>query len=224
MKDKTTIGNAETSHAIDLVIRNRCTKKVLADGDLAPILDDDSILAFDSSVKECIDVSGWAPFHYDRRTDGVAEPWRYALFFNRACREIGENFDDWFDNVKPSNKLPKMLKACGALILVNWLPESEEGNDKIVQVNEEHLAAASAATQNLILALEARGFGTYWSSGGVLGSKTLYSRYGIHPESRLIAAVFVNYPGLYPEGSCEVIPGKNREKRSDWTRWTTVIE
>ena len=117
-----------------------------------------------------------------------------------------------------------MLKACGALVLVTWIPESEPANEKLVQVNEEHLAAAAAATQNLMLALEVRGLGTYWSSGGMLGSKTFFDRYGIESNSRLISAVFVNYPGLYSDESCEVIVGKNREKRSIWTRWTQVIE
>lgn len=224
MNDKTTIDSPETVQSVDATIRNRVTRKVLATGETVPQLEAGAIEQLNQQVKQAVEVSGWAPFHYDRRHQGIAEPWRYTLLFHQACRLLAAEFEHVFDDIKPSNKIPKMLNACGALVLVTWLPENDSANAKIVQVNEEHLAAASAATQNLILALEARGLGTYWSSGGLLGSQTCFQRYSIVPESRLIAAVFVNYPGLYAEDSCEVIGGKNREKRSPSESWCQVIE
>lgn len=222
MKNKTTVDSA---NLVDQTIRERKTLKVLATGPCEVMLDSDEIQRRDQDVLECIEFSGWAPFHYDRKQDDLAEPWRYAVLFHRQCRLLSEEFFDIFTDIKPSNKLPRMLNACGALVLVNWLPEkeSESNAGKITQVNEEHLAAASAATQNLMLSLEARGMGTYWSSGGVLGSRDYYDRIGMDPEARLIAAVFVNYPGLYPAENMEIISGKNREKRSSWDKWTKVI-
>lgn len=224
MNDQTTIGDPQPAEVVDAIIRRRETRKVLAVGSSQPQLDSASIQLLDERVKASIAVSGWAPFHYERRLDDVAEPWRYTLLLHPACRQLSAEFEEIFDDIKPGNKLPRMLRACGALVLVTWIPESDTGNEKLIQVNEEHLAAAAAATQNLLLALEARGLGTYWSSGGVLGSPTCFERYGIRPESRLISAIFVHYPGLYAPEACEIISGKNREKRSDWDRWTQVIE
>lgn len=57
--------------------------------------------------------------------------------------------------------------ASGALVLVTWLPEPEEEGltakratqqQKQQKMNEAHVAGASAATQNLLLSVEARGF------------------------------------------------------------------
>ena len=188
------------------------------------LLSECEILEFDELVLESVDVAGWAPFHYDRKKDGIAEPWRFTIFKSKRCREISKHFVEWFSDTKPNNKLPKMLNACGSLVLITWLPETEIDSPKIGQVNEEHLAAASAATQNLLLALESRGLGTYWSSGGQLGAREFFQRFDMAPSGRLIAAIFVHYPGMFDDSATEVIVGKNREKRSVWQKWTQVIE
>ena len=67
-----------------------------------------------------------------------------------------------------------MLAACGAMVIVNWIPDHDwgESDGKLDDVNEEHLAAASAATQSILISLTAAGYGTYWSSGGNFGSMT----------------------------------------------------
>lgn len=223
MNDKITIDRS-TVEAVDATIRNRETRKVLAENPPQVLLSADQVTQYDQWVAQAIEVSGWAPFHYDRKKNDVAEPWRYTLFHHAACQALADRFFDLFTDVKPTNKIPKMLRACGALVLVTWLPEEDKANEKIELVNQEHLAAAAAATQNLLLALEVRGFGTYWSSGGLLGTAPFYEQYGIEPSERLIAAVFVNYPGMFADESCQTIPGKNREKRSPWQSWTRVIE
>lgn len=211
------------TNLVDEVIKSRRTEKVLASDDHRLLLSQSEIEQFDELVFESVDVAGWAPFHYDRKKNGIAEPWRFTLFKSNRCREIADQFYDWFSDTKPNNKLPKMLNACGALVLVTWLPETEIDNAKIRQVNEEHLAAASAATQNLLLALESRNLGTYWSSGGQLGSAEFFQRFEMNPFGRLIAAIFVRYPGMLDDSATEIIIGKNREKRSPWQKWTKVI-
>ena len=86
----------------------------------------------------------------------------------------------------------------------------------------EHLAATGAFVQSLLLAAEAEGFRTYWSSGGPLRKKPVLDWLGIPENQILIGSVF-----LFPEdvGSAEIKPGANAERRgavSDWSRWCKI--
>ena len=148
----------------------------------------------------------------------------YTLFHG-SCRALGQDFLNIATHLKPGNKVPKMLNACGALVLLTWIAEErEEDNSKVAEVNREHLAATAAAAQNLLLALEARGLGTYWSSGGALGAPEVFQKLGIATAEALLAAVFVDYPFLSQQANVERIAGKNREKRSPAIRWSRRID
>ncbi|MEM6654890.1 MAG: nitroreductase, partial [Planctomycetota bacterium] len=71
---------------------------------------------------------------------------------------------------------------------------------------------------NLLLMLTAHGMGTYWSSGGKLREPETMRRLGIADNERLLAAVFVEYPGADP-ASHDRKPGGLRNTRSDgWIR------
>ena len=211
---------------VDDAICRRCTVKVLSDTPIWPGAEQRAqVRAADEQIEESIALAGWAPFHYDRRVDGVAEPWRMYVLLHESCRALGRDFEKITADMKPGNKIPKMLNACGALVLVTWIPEeSLEDNAKLEAVNSEHLAATAAAVQNLLLALETRGLGTYWSSGGSLGSLEMFQRLGISTLETLLAAVFVDYPVLSQRADVERITGKNREKRSPASRWSQRID
>ena len=141
---------------ISALIQRRKTLKVL--GDVNAILELDPLAASKNNAKvvEAIQTAGWAPFHYDRGVDSIAEPWRVHVVWHQDCRTIAAQFHDWFDDVKPSNKLPAMLSTCGALVLVTWLPQFKPGfgdspvvseeltKEQQITIDEEHLAAASA--------------------------------------------------------------------------------
>ena len=222
---------------IAAIIKQRKTFKVLAgppsSQSSADPLTSDQRIAADALVVQAIRDAGWAPFHYDRAADAMAEPWRVEFLGRAKCREVAEGFFEWFDDVKPNNKLPSMLNACGSLVLVSWLPQfsktpfvhqTPDGSpptEKQQQVDEEHLAATAAYVQNLILILTAHGFGTYWSSGGQFRLQKMRSELGIQHNGRLLAAVFVDYQT--DEESFERLPGKLRERRSQDQQWFKEI-
>ena len=212
----------------------RRTVKVFADLDSPPdvppgLLDD---------VRAAVADAGWAPFHYpahkshrdDSSHPGALPspvPWRMHVIDHAACRTLaallGEGGDATLADVA-GGKLPQMLAAAGAVVAVTWLPHpAERENAKLTQMNEEHLMAAAAATQSLLLGLTARSIRSYWSSGGAVADRRLLDRLGCGPGERLAAAVFAWPPRTDGETS---VPGKHRDTRghvSDWSRLVTAV-
>jgi nitroreductase len=225
--------SAATPEQIADLIRRRETLKVLGSVEQPVTITEPSANANDAKVLASIASAGWAPFHYDRAIDGVAEPWRVHVVWHQDCRCIAGKFHQWFDDVKPSNKLPAMLSACGALVLVTWLPQFKSGfgsgsndesvaPDKQVSVDEEHLAATSAMIQNMLLVLTAHGMGTYWSSGGQFRTPTMFEQLGIKGNESLLAAVFIEYPETMSQ-PIDRLAGKQRENRSAEAKWIREV-
>ncbi len=209
--------------AVRRVVQARRTLKVLADPASPVVFDPETRAQLDPLVREAIREAGWAPFHYNRAADDLAEPWRVTLLFQEACRKTAAQLENWAGDTAPVGKLPAMFAACGAAALVTWVPQFREaGEAKRQAVDDEHLAAASALVQNSMLLLTAAHFGTYWSSGGAaLREPSVLARFGISEDESLLALLFIDYPGSPAELARK--PGKNRDLRSDgWLRETTL--
>ena len=219
------VSKETTYQAVKATIQTRKTMKVIGDPNSPVEITKEVASLHQPRILEAIAEAGWAPFHYDRNHEKIAEPWRFHVLWHQECRVIASRFHEWFENVKPSNKLPPMLSACGSLILVNWIPQSEPGhtNEKMVQVDEEHLAATSAAVQNLLLLLTAGGYGTYWSSGGQFRTATMFEKLNIPSQEKLLAAVFVEFPESF-EQPLQRLAGKHRANRASSDQWTRIIE
>jgi len=206
-------------------IRARRTTKMLADQPL-PVRD------CRAQVDELIAAAGWAPFHrpcdktHQRADAAGIEPWRLYALDAPACRLLREQLIDAGD----SSKVPRMLAAADALVLATWLPNPPR-KDQVDQPhdrgglfdptleNMEHLAAASAAVQNLLLAATERGIANYWSSGGALRSDATFEQLSIPTTELLLGAVF-----LFPSASdgVQINPSKLRDQRTpaaQWSRW-----
>lgn len=214
---------------VDSVIQRRKTLKIY--GDLHKPVNIPSTLKRD--VDQAIQVANWAPFHYPahkvHRKNGMKSivPWRFYALDQKACLNLASCLIS-HKKVKAGkkSKIVRMLAASGSLVLVTWLPEPTAGaNDKklkkIYKRNEEHLAAASAATQNLLLAGEARGLQTYWSSGGILESQECFGLCNILEQERLLGAIF-----MFPESSIkhESKAGSLRNKRGDMNTWMSWVD
>lgn len=214
--------DAERAGMVDGVIRERRTIKVLADESL-PVVD------ARGTVEELVATAGWAPFHRvasRMHTESGAlpsiVPWRFYLLDAPACRALRQTLLERGDR----SKIPRMLAAATAMVQATWLPNPPKGPVtglfEATEENMEHLAAAGAAVQNLLLAATARGIPNYWSSGGVLRGAQAFGWMGIPAGQILLGAVF-----LFPAdtGDAEVNPGSHRDRRgapSDWSRWVEL--
>lgn len=205
------------------VIRNRKTEKVLGNPAQPVRYSATQLNEGDEIVKRSIKESGWAPFHYNRRQDGLAEPWRVWWMNQAECLALCQKLPRLIPDLKPGNKMPALLAGCGSLTLYTWLPE-EQGNQtdpsKVERINREHLAATASAVQNFLLLLTAHGIANYWASGTLIQNH-LFPELGIPVDQVLAAAVFAHYPN--PSGPVEVIAGKQREHRSSDAHWLRDI-
>ena len=211
--------------AVAETIRARKTLKVLGNFDQPVQIDAATAERNLALVTESLHTAGWAPFHFYRGVDDIAEPWRAYLLSHAQCQALATKLPEWFDKSGPDSKIVQMLCACGALVLVTWLPETIEAEQRLPKhdiLDHEHLAATAAMTQNLLLMLTAHGMGSYWSSGGVLRNQALLERLNIPGNQQLLAAVFIEYPETQSEARPRK-PGSNRERRSaHWIQCPTI--
>lgn len=201
------------------VIRARVTEKVLANDAFQHQLTADVEAVNYQKVLAALETAGWAPFHYPRNVDDIAEPWRAHVLGREQAQQAAKYLSE---ELGVKSKEPMLTAACNALVLVTWLPEANPDNaEKITLRNNEHLAASSAMVQNLLLMLTAEDMGNYWSSGGKLGSTEMFDYLGISTDEALLAAVFVEYPQakLMDDENKQRKPGAHRDKRSlNWVR------
>ncbi len=210
--------------ALISIITRRRTLKSLASAESMWTLSDTQNQMLENDIRSVLEHARWAPFHFDRQRNGIAEPWRVHIFDQSKCRTIAEKFGEWFDDVKPGNKLPGLLRGCGCLLLVHWIPQTAEeiaNSSKRDEVNLEHHAATAALVQNILLLLTALGYENYWSSGGQLATSAFHSHCGIPLDEKLVAAVFVE-PKIEWGQNSERLTGKLRSQRSDPGKWTNI--
>lgn len=213
---------------LDTSIRSRQTIKVLAHSEPLPVSEPRLELEF-GPLAEILELAGWAPFHRacdeshrSQQLNGI-EPWRFHVLLAEDCRRLVRQITS-----EKAGKIPAMLSSTEALILATWLPNPPSPEFELTDqhpfeptlANMEHIAAAAAAVQNLLLAATTRGIANYWSSGGVLRTPVM-AELGIASTEILIGALF-----LFPTetGSAEVVGSKLRDKRTPPSSWSQRVE
>lgn len=214
--------DADRAATVDGVIRERRTTKVLADEAFPPA-------DARETAEALVATAGWAPFHRVAarvHTEGgpltSIVPWRFYLVDADGCRRLRDELLARGDK----SKIPRMMAAATALIQATWLPNPSRGPVtglfEATEENMEHVAAAAAAVQNLLLAATARGIPNYWSSGSALRGAEAFGWMGIPAGEILLGSIF-----LFPTDprDAEVNPGSHRDRRgapADWSRWVEL--
>lgn len=208
--------------ALAQILRQRRTTKAMAD---APWPPSDPAPA---AIEKILAAATEAPFHKpaarENRSGALAgiQPWRGYVLDSENCRKLRQLLIEQGDNTK----IPQMLAVADYLIQVTWLPNpAAEPSDALFEPsiqNMEHIAAASAAIQNMLLAATTLDFPNYWSSGGALRSAETFSLLGIPPTEILLGSLF-----LFPQDLADAATkaGGLRHSRSphqDWARYVTL--
>jgi len=202
------------------IIHARKTEKVLA-VEPQPVSEGASV------ADEVFELAAWAPFHRPAdeshrrdREESALMPWRFYVIDAAGCRTLRAELMD-----KDSSKIIQMLATTAALVQATWLPnppkEETSGLFEPTLENMEHLAAASAAVQNLLLAATASGLRNYWSSGGILRREEVFSRLGIPHQEILLGSIF-----LFPAevGEAKIATSKMREQRGPLGGWVKRVD
>ena len=224
--------------AVDRVIRARKTSKLMLPLDKrrepAVVWNPEHAAA----LQTMIEGAAWAPFH--RRADEITHrqgpldsvvPWRFHVLEKAACDSLMHHLQQLAESQPDSkwsrawqSKVKNMLAASGALIQATWLPDpASDGQEPVLSANNiEHIAASGAAIQNLLLAAQARGWSSYWSSGGILRDEDVFDYLGIGRNEALLGSLFLT-PAVAQD--CNVVPGGLRDQRgpiNSWARWVTL--
>lgn len=210
------------------IVRSRKTEKVMCEVESHQVVPEDVADRNRKIVLDAIKTAGWAPFHYPRNIGGLAEPWRAHVLWSEAACKAAVHLKD---ELQVTSKEPRLAAGCNALVIVTWLPEfydeGRQANSKLtrddqIKRDEEHLAAASAMVQNLLLVLTANGMGTYWSSGGKFRGPKMFEFLSIPKDERFLAGVFIEYPEMMVD-SKERKAGAQRSNRGEgWIREVSI--
>jgi nitroreductase len=215
------MNESESIKLVDKVIRERKTLKVLTEKQYGFSLGSEI-------VEKLLEAANWAPFHRPAAKSHCKSsnlnskvPWRFYILDEKNCRNLRQTLIDSGD----TTKIPAMLMAATNLIQVTWLPNPKKNEDDHLYdptlENMEHIAAASSAIQNLLIAATARDIQTYWSSGGGLRKPDTMKLLRIPDEEILLGSIFLFGP-VTP--NCKTAPGKLREQRGEKNTWSTWIK
>ncbi len=211
-------------------LATRRTYKVI--GDVASPVKKTAVTT--QTIDQILEESANAPFHYGcdrihRSSLTSCLPWRAYKLDTKACNKLMAALIDSDD----STKVPNMLAAADYFIQVTWLPDEgtiinrDAGKDEQAFVgtlrNMEHIAAASAFIQSLLLAGEEQGYMTYWSSGGALKSAIVFDHLNISHSELLLGSVFFF---SRDEQHTEIKSGAMKDARGEsheWSKWCEIF-
>ena len=231
------LDNLHTLNMVEATITSRRTSKVLLS--VESRYEQESRWTEEHAIllQSMVESAAWAPFHKRAHEQHLAAelaspvPWRFHIVGPEACTRLlafleaqaNANADPKWGRAWQS-KISEMISACGVLIQATWLPDAGEVSHQepagtaveFTQKNIEHVAAASSAIQNLLLAAESHQWLSYWSSGGILRDEEIFDFMGINRSEQLLGSIFLT-PEAHP--SSRILDGGLRDQRGDLSGW-----
>lgn len=144
-------------------------------------------------IEKVLAAAAQAPNHYKVR------PWQFIVLQGDARRRLGNVFAQILRENHPEldenayqKEARKPLRAPVIISVAVRLPATPR-EDLI-----ENIAAASAATQNILLAAHALGLAAKWRTGTPARAPRVKTFLGLDADQPLIAFVYLGYPAKQP--------------------------
>jgi len=147
----------------------------------------------EDEIRTLVEAGLWAPNHK------LTNPWLFTIVRGAARERLGSL---WAELVRDSplppgvereaflSKEARKLTRAPVLIVVSC----RTVEDPIRAI--EDYAAASAATQNVLLAAHALGLGAIWRTGDMAFHPAMVEHLGLAPTDRIVGFVYVGRPAM----------------------------
>ena len=158
-------------------------------------------------IEKLLDAAVQAPNHYKVR------PWRFVVLTGEGLNKLGEVMAASQRERHPEFPLEAFDKCrslplrAPVMIAVGVDRPSEA---KVLEI--ENIAAAAAATQNLLLAAHAMGLGAKWRTGEWARDPLIKEFLGFEVDQHIIGFIYIGYP----EFGVEPAPRPSFEDRTTW--------
>lgn len=173
---------------ISSLIRNRRTVKAdQMNGKIIP----------DEQVKQLLELADWAPTH------AFTEPWRFTVYTGEGKKTFCNAHAEMYKTNTPADKFAQAvyerLGSMGEKVSHIIVAKMKRHPAEKIPAMEE-IAAAACAIQNLILAGEAEGISTFWSTGGMALKQPMKDFYGLEENDQVLGILYLGYADVKPEG------------------------
>jgi nitroreductase len=162
------------------------------------------------TIERLLDCAVRAPNHK------LTEPWRFAVLTGRAVARLAElrarhrarryADPDAAEARAGMEKVRRETEQTPAFVVVMCAVNEDD------ITREEDYAAAMMATDNLLIAAESQGLGTYLKTGGIMRDPDLAALAGLEAGFRVVAVVSLGYPAAEE-------PPRRRRPATELTRW-----
>ncbi|MBE7175481.1 MAG: nitroreductase [Mucilaginibacter polytrichastri] len=185
---------------ISALIRNRRTVKAdQMNGTLIP----------DEQVQQLLELANWAPTH------AFTEPWRFTVYAGEGKKTFCRAHAEMYRTNTPADKFAQpvfeRLAAMGEKVSHIIVAKMKRHPAEKIPAMEE-IAATACAIQNLVLAGEALGISTFWSTGGMALKQPMKDFYGLEENDQVMGVLYLGYADAKPEGR-RIVP---LEEKINW--------
>lgn len=158
-------------------------------------------------IEKLLDAAVQAPNHYKVR------PWRFVVLTGKGRHKLGEIMAASQQSRHPDYP-PEAFDKCRSLPLRSpvliAVGVDKPSEAKVLEV--ENICAAAAATQNLLLAAHALGFGAKWRTGEWARDEMVKRFLGFEADQHLIGFIYIGYPDVMADHP----PRPSFEDRAVW--------
>ena len=124
---------------------------------------------------------------------GLLRPWKFLLIRGAARHRLGKVMAEALERREPdvSERIleREKQKPLRAPLIIVVVAKVQPEHPKIPEI--EQVISAGTATQNIMLALHAQGFGCMWRTGQMAYDPNVKKALGLEPHDHIVAALYV---------------------------------